>query len=105
MGANVRGSQHDRHRLTGLPSTTHHNIYISWFETPTGPAPPVVLMSATRLPGAMVNLPATGAAVLAAGLFGFALLAMTARDLRVAGFCFLSAALVIYVRETYLLED
>jgi hypothetical protein len=53
----------------------------------------------------MVNLPATGAAVVAAGLFGFALLAMTARDLRVAGFCFLSAALVIYVRETYLLDD
>jgi hypothetical protein len=53
----------------------------------------------------MANLPATGAAVLAVALFGVALLAMTARDLRVAGFCFLSAALVIYVRETYLVED
>ena len=62
-------------------------------------------MMATGLPVGMANLPATGAAVLAAVLFGVALLAMTARDLRVAGFCFLSAALVIYVRETYLLED
>jgi hypothetical protein len=62
-------------------------------------------MPATGLPGGMANLPATGAAVLAVALFGVALLAMTARDLRVAGFCFLSAALVIYVRETYLVED
>jgi hypothetical protein len=52
----------------------------------------------------MVNLPATAAAVFAAVLFGVALLAMTARDLRVAGFCFLSAALVIYVREQYLVS-
>lgn len=52
----------------------------------------------------MVNLPATGAALFAAVLFGVALLAMTVRNFRVAGFCFLSAALVIYVRETYLIE-
>jgi hypothetical protein len=52
----------------------------------------------------MARLLATGAALVAVVLFGAALLLMTGRDLRTAGFLFLSAALVIYVRETYLVD-
>lgn len=53
----------------------------------------------------MVNVPATLAALVAVTLFLVALVGMTLRDFRVAGFCFLSASIVIYVRETYLLAD
>jgi len=52
----------------------------------------------------MANLPATGAAVLAVVLFGLALLAMAAGDFRVAGFSFLSASVVIYLRESRLVD-
>lgn len=48
----------------------------------------------------MVNLLATGAAILAVLLFVTALLAMTIGELRTAGFSFLAASLLIYVRET-----
>ena len=48
---------------------------------------------------AMVRLIPTALAVLAAALIGTALVAMTIRDLQVAGFCFLGASLVIYFRE------
>lgn len=48
----------------------------------------------------MVNLLATGAAAVAVLLFAVALLMMTWGNLQVAGFCFLSASLVIYLRET-----
>ena len=51
----------------------------------------------------MVNLSATAAALLAVFLFGVALFGMTVGDFRVAGFSFLCASLVIYLRETYLL--
>ncbi|MFB6207375.1 MAG: hypothetical protein ABEJ05_12710 [Haloglomus sp.] len=50
----------------------------------------------------MVNVLATGAALLAVGLFVVALFSMTTGDLRTAGFSFLSASLVIYIRETRL---
>ena len=50
----------------------------------------------------MRNLPATAAALLALLLFGVALFGMAAGDLRAAGFSFLCASLVIYLRETYL---
>lgn len=53
----------------------------------------------------VVNVPATLAALVAVALFLVALVGMTLRDFRVAGFCFLSASIVIYVRETYLLAD
>lgn len=53
----------------------------------------------------MANLLATGAAALAVLLFGAALLAMTVGDFRLAGFSFLSASLVIYIRETRLVDD
>jgi len=52
----------------------------------------------------MVNVPATAAAVVAVVLFGAALVAMTGREFRIAGFCFLSASLVIYGRERFLLD-
>jgi hypothetical protein len=52
----------------------------------------------------MVNVPATAAVVGAVALFGVALVAMAGRAFRVAGFCFLSASLVIYVRERFLLD-
>lgn len=52
----------------------------------------------------MDNVAATGAAVLAVALFGVALFGMTTGDLRVAGFSFLCASLVIYLRESYLLD-
>ncbi|MDS0261169.1 hypothetical protein NDI56_17350 [Haloarcula sp. S1CR25-12] len=48
----------------------------------------------------MVELIPTALAVVAAGLVGAALLAMTVGSLRAAGFCFLCASLVIYFRET-----
>ena len=51
----------------------------------------------------MRNLPATAAALLAALAFGGALLGMAVGDLRAAGFSFLCASLVIYLRETYLI--
>jgi hypothetical protein len=53
----------------------------------------------------MVDLPATAAAGLAVVLFGVGLLAMTEGSLAAAGACFLSASLVIYIRETYLVDD
>lgn len=52
----------------------------------------------------MVNVPAAGAVVLVLLLFGIALLAMSSGDFRVAGFCFLSAMVVIYFRETRLVD-
>ena len=48
----------------------------------------------------MVELIPTALAVVAAGLIGAALLAMTVGNLRAAGFSFLCASLVIYFRET-----
>ena len=50
----------------------------------------------------MANLPATAAAGLAVVLFGVGLLAMTEGSFAPAGASFLSASLVIYIRETYL---
>ncbi|WP_227356508.1 hypothetical protein [Haladaptatus salinisoli] len=52
----------------------------------------------------MVNVPAAGAVVLVLLLFGIALLAMSSGDFRVAGLCFLSAMVVIYFRETRLVD-
>ena len=52
-----------------------------------------------------MNVLATAAAGLAILLFGAALLAMTSGDFQVAGFSFLSASVVIYLRETYLVSD
>ena len=52
----------------------------------------------------MTNLPATAAAGLAVVLFGFGLLAMTEGSFAPAGASFLSASLVIYIRETYLVD-
>ncbi|MBV0926202.1 MULTISPECIES: hypothetical protein [Haloarcula] len=48
----------------------------------------------------MVELIPTGLALLAAGLMLAGLVAMTVGNLRAAGFSFLSASLVIYLRET-----
>ena len=48
----------------------------------------------------MVELIPTALAVVAAGLIGAALVAMTVGNLRAAGFSFLCASLVIYFRET-----
>ena len=42
----------------------------------------------------------TGLAVLAVGLFGLALYALAMDSLAVSGVCFLSASIVIYIRET-----
>jgi hypothetical protein len=53
----------------------------------------------------MANLLATGAALLAVALFALALLGMAAGDLRMAGLSFLSTALVIYLRETRLVDS
>ena len=50
----------------------------------------------------MSNLLATVVAGLVVVLFGAALLAMTAGNFQVAGFAFLSASLLIYIRETRL---
>jgi hypothetical protein len=50
----------------------------------------------------MVNLPATLAALFAVVLFLLGLGAMTGGSLGPAGVSFLSASVVIYLRETYL---
>ena len=50
----------------------------------------------------MVELAATAAAILAVVLFGLGVLAMTDGAFAIAGATFLSASLLIYVRETYL---
>jgi hypothetical protein len=52
----------------------------------------------------MANVPATAAALLAVALIVVALVAMATDELQVAGFSFLSASLVIYIRETRLVE-
>ena len=52
----------------------------------------------------MARLLATGAAVVAALLMGVGLIGMTVGDFRLAGFSFLSASLVIYIRETRLID-
>lgn len=48
----------------------------------------------------MVDIPATATAALSVLLFGIALVAMTNGNYRVAGVSFLSASIVIYLRET-----
>ncbi|WP_227378229.1 hypothetical protein [Haladaptatus halobius] len=53
----------------------------------------------------MVILLATAAAGLVLLLFSIALLAMSSGNLQVAGLCFLSAAIVIYLRETRLVNS
>ena len=50
----------------------------------------------------MANLMATAAAALVVLLFGAALVAMSGREFGLAGFCFLSASVLIYLRETRL---
>ncbi|MFH5801401.1 hypothetical protein [Haladaptatus sp. CMAA 1911] len=52
-----------------------------------------------------MNVPATAAAALSVLLFVIALAAMTNGSLRVAGVSFLSASIVIYLRETMLTES
>jgi hypothetical protein len=52
----------------------------------------------------MGRLLATGAAAVAALLMGVGLIGMTVGDFRLAGFSFLSASLVIYIRETRLID-
>lgn len=52
-----------------------------------------------------MNIPATAAAALSVLLFGIALVAMTNGSLRVAGVSFLSASIVIYLRETILTKS
>jgi hypothetical protein len=53
----------------------------------------------------MADAVSTGMAVFAVVLIGVALYAMAAGSLTVAGMCFLSASLVIYLRETRLQDD
>jgi hypothetical protein len=53
----------------------------------------------------MGNTIATGAALVAALLMGLGIVGMVAGNLRLGGFSFLSASLVIYLRETRLLDD
>jgi hypothetical protein len=53
----------------------------------------------------MVNLLATAAALFALLLFGVGLVAMTGGSFGPAGVSFLSASVVIYLRETYLVGD
>lgn len=53
----------------------------------------------------MANLLATVAALIAVALFGLGLLAMTVSDFRAAGFSFLAASLVIFVRESRLVDS
>lgn len=53
----------------------------------------------------MANLFASGAVALVVLLFGVALLAMVRGTHAVAGLSFLAASLVIYFRETRLLES
>jgi uncharacterized membrane protein len=52
----------------------------------------------------MADVLATALAALAVLLAGVALYAMTVGNPRLAGFCFLSVALVIYLRETRVLR-
>jgi len=52
----------------------------------------------------MGRLLATGAAAVAALLMGVGLVGMTVGDFQLAGFSFLSASLVIYLRETRLIN-
>lgn len=56
-------------------------------------------------PETMADAVSTGLAVLAVALFGVALYAMTAGRFTAAGMSFLSASLVIYLRETRLQDD
>jgi len=53
----------------------------------------------------MANVSATAAAALAVLLFGVGLLAMTAQSIKLAGFSFLATSLVIYFRETRLVDS
>ncbi|MDS0300110.1 hypothetical protein NDI76_15295 [Halogeometricum sp. S1BR25-6] len=53
----------------------------------------------------MPELLPTAAAALVVLLFAAALALMASGDLRAAAFCFLGASLIIYFRETYLLDD
>lgn len=53
----------------------------------------------------MENPLATGLALIAVVLTAVALLAMSAGNLQVAGFCFLSVSIVVYLRETRALPD
>lgn len=53
----------------------------------------------------MSNRLATAAAALAVVLFAIALFAMANRNFQAAGFSFLSASVVIYLRETRLVAD
>jgi membrane protein implicated in regulation of membrane protease activity len=53
----------------------------------------------------MSRLLATGLAVLAVALAGVALFAMSAGNLQLAGFSFLSVSIVLYFRETRVLGD
>lgn len=53
----------------------------------------------------MADVVSTGLTALAVVLFGLALIAMTGRNLVVAGTCFLSASIVIYLRETRLQDE
>lgn len=53
----------------------------------------------------MVNLGATAAAGVVVVFFAVALAAMTGGSYRIAGVLFLSASVVIYLRETYLVES
>lgn len=53
----------------------------------------------------MQNPLATGAAGLAVVLFVVALASMSSGNLQAAGFSFLSASVVIYLRETRLLDQ
>ncbi|WP_435156552.1 hypothetical protein [Haladaptatus sp. DFWS20] len=52
----------------------------------------------------MINILATAVSGLILLLFGIALLAMSSGEFQVAGLCFLSAAIVIYIRETRLVN-
>jgi hypothetical protein len=52
----------------------------------------------------MANLLATAVAGLVVVLFGVALLGMANGNLQLAGFSFLSASIVIYIRETRLVD-
>ena len=53
----------------------------------------------------MVNVPATLAAAAATLLIGFAALTMAGGDFGVAGVSFLSASIVIFLRERYLVGE
>ncbi len=57
-----------------------------------------------RATAGMVNVPATVAAALVVVLFGVALVTMTTGDFAVAGACFMSASVLIYLRETRLVS-